>query len=567
MMTWLRNRLRRSYQNVRRFGKDVVQDTRRLGKNAVHDTGHSLKGLAWTARSSWDWTKQSAVDGAAAVRNVPLATKMGMLRMAGVVGFARSHPGVRRFIFGLPAIVSVAAFITGLSFYYQMDRAEFLARYRSEADLAREGKYYDAARLRYRRLAGETEYPLPVVYNLAQSLEGLGQTDRAEELFDRLSPEFAGGGLPAAHIRKAKIVLAKEPLTPDDLKRGERQLLLAESGTGPDQDEAHALLGQFYWNFGAFNDAKAHLLLAEKNRPEMSLPLAKVCAVLKIEDEKVLWARRAITYFEIKANANPDDMEYRLHWADALLMIGRNREAIDVLRQGLARSDNFTLRQIVADMCGKRYDALLSDPEAGPERLELILEGLKLIPNNGHLLLRLADAARRPGLEGQRAQQAIDQRRADKTTEAAMYLALANDALQRRNDATAALAYLERAFELEPKSPVIANNLAYLLSTRPDPDLERALKLSEVAVAQTPPNDRPALASYRDTRGQILVKLGRYEVALPDLEYALPHFLNSADIHLALSEAYRATGQRSKADAHKLRAEELKKERPKIGQE
>jgi thioredoxin-like negative regulator of GroEL len=564
MMTWLRNRLRRSYQNVRRFGKDVVQDTRRLGKNAVQDTGHGLKGLAWTARSSWDWTKQSAVDGASAVRSLPLATKMGMLRMASVVGFARSHPGVRRFIFGLPALASVAVFITGVSLYYQLDRAEFLARYRAEADLARQGKYYDAARLRYRRLAGETDYPLPVVYHLAQSLEGLGQTDRAEELFDRLSPH-ASGGYPAAHIRKAKILLAKEPLTPDDIRRAEAQLLFAEAGTGPDQDEAHALLGQFYWHFGAFNDAKAHLLLAEKARPEMSLPLARVCAVLKIEDEKVLWARRAITYFEIKANANPDDMEYRLHWADALLMIGRNREAIDVLRQGLARADNFTVRQLIADLCGKRYDDLRGDQNAGAERLEVILDGIKLVPNNGHLLYRLADAARVPGPDGQRAQQAIDQRLADKTTEVAMTLALANYA-QWRKEPTTALSYLERAIELEPKSPVIANNLAWLLATRPDPDLERALKMSEVAVAEAPPNDLPALASYRDTRGQILVKLGRYEDALTDLVYALPHFLNSADIHLALSEAYRATNQNSKADAHKLRAEELQKERPKVGQ-
>ncbi len=59
---------------------------------------------------------------------------------------------------------------------------------------------------------------------------------------------------------------------------------------------------------------------------------------------------------------------------------------------------------------------------------------------------------------------------------------------------------------------------------------------------------------FRDTRGQILVKLGRYQDAIPDLEVALQAPELAKDVHRALALAYEGLGLKDLAEAHRLRA-------------
>ena len=112
-----------------------------------------------------------------------------------------------------------------------------------------------------------------------------------------------------------------------------------------------------------------------------------------------------------------------------------------------------------------------------------------------------------------------------------------------------ALSYHEEAYRLAPQFTPYANNLAYLLATGPKPDLPRALGLINKAIAADP--DKP---QFRETRGQVLVRLGRWEEALLDLEAALPAFPNDAGVHQALAETYEHLGKLDKAAAHRRRA-------------
>src|SRR5438445_652901 len=75
--------------------------------------------------------------------------------------------------------------------------------------------------------------------------------------------------------------------------------------------------------------------------------------------------------------------------------------------------------------------------------------------------------------------------------------------------------HLEQAFRLAPQEGLVANNLAWLLAQPPSPDLPRALALIDSVLARWP--DQP---NYLETRGQILVKLQRWNEALADLEMA-----------------------------------------------
>ncbi|XZE20271.1 hypothetical protein SH449x_000135 [Pirellulaceae bacterium SH449] len=97
------------------------------------------------------------------------------------------------------------------------------------------------------------------------------------------------------------------------------------------------------------------------------------------------------------------------------------------------------------------------------------------------------------------------------------------------------------------------NDLAMLLARENNPEIERALKLIEEAIAMAPNN--PA---YLDTYGQVLMIAGRYVEAVPKLEQSLENVVDLDDIeklksHIntrrQLSRAYREINMIDMANA------------------
>jgi predicted Zn-dependent protease len=76
-----------------------------------------------------------------------------------------------------------------------------------------------------------------------------------------------------------------------------------------------------------------------------------------------------------------------------------------------------------------------------------------------------------------------------------------------------------------------------LLTMDTPPDLERALAIIQSVLTNAPGNPE-----FRDTRGKILLKLGRYQDAITDLEYALPSLGAAINTHRALAQAYEPLG-------------------------
>src|SRR5205823_4094587 len=76
--------------------------------------------------------------------------------------------------------------------------------------------------------------------------------------------------------------------------------------------------------------------------------------------------------------------------------------------------------------------------------------------------------------------------------------------------------YLEQAYKLDPAGPVLANNLAWVLAHTNPPDLDRALAIINTVIERQPKDAR-----FRETRGQVLAKIGRWHEAITDLQAAL----------------------------------------------
>ncbi len=118
--------------------------------------------------------------------------------------------------------------------------------------------------------------------------------------------------------------------------------------------------------------------------------------------------------------------------------------------------------------------------------------------------------------------------------------------------------HLEKAAEQLPRSAAILNNLAVALAMRPDPDYERALKVSNEAIAQV----ANATPHFYETRGQILYRMGRFREAISDLERTLAAPSLAAAAHELLATCYEQVGDPDLAEGHRRQAAELKAKQP-----
>jgi Flp pilus assembly protein TadD len=105
--------------------------------------------------------------------------------------------------------------------------------------------------------------------------------------------------------------------------------------------------------------------------------------------------------------------------------------------------------------------------------------------------------------------------------------------------------HFQLAYDMAPHVAIVANNLAYMLAVGDPPEPSRALNIINPLVEKFPAN-----FNFRDTRGQIYAKLGRWQEAIMDLEFALSHLYEPRRTHAALATAYQNLGMRDLAAEH-----------------
>ena len=192
-----------------------------------------------------------------------------------------------------------------------------------------------------------------------------------------------------------------------------------------------------------------------------------------------------------------------------------------------------------------------SDPQAAEKKLQLLERALKTNPREMMVFDRVMRLLRDQENQAEQAREMLTRMLAAGQASALVHLLLGTDAGQ-RGDAKEAVWHLQQAHELEPGMAVAANNLAWHLAHSDPPQLEQALTLIDHLATQW-----PDVAHFRDTRGQILAKLGKWEEAITDLQAALPAMRDNPDIHRTLSEAYQQLGLEELAREHSRLAAQL----------
>ena len=238
-----------------------------------------------------------------------------------------------RLLFGLPALaVFILVLVTAIALF--QNRPDFQRRYLRLGLQAMEQQNYKAANCYFLRLVKENGNRADYQYHLAMSFRGLGDAATAELLMDHLAPvEGAPGYLPA-YLALADEQLASRPLTTKAIQKAESYIRKALE-IDPKNVDAHARLGELYFRLNRYDESRDHLIQAVNSREALTLLLSRIQRTSSgTTTDQQQWADRAVAFYQTKTQADPKDSLDRVRWAEAMLLQGKSRAALEILKDG-----------------------------------------------------------------------------------------------------------------------------------------------------------------------------------------------------------------------------------------
>lgn len=442
-------------------------------------------------------------------------------------------------------VLPLAYCLVRLPFHSRQAKAQ---EYRRAAVDALRAEDFAGAQLLYRKLHQLGDQNERVVFQSALLAAEQGDLQTAYQRVRSITA--SDNSLPEAHLWVAQAIANQlvEQQNPDR-ERLLRSHLNQVLDYYPGQPDAIVLLADLHQSAGRQEDALKLLrrLRADRLMPSQAVELARRYADMGQMTKATELAGNVVRQFEQRAQNAKLTSHDRLLWAAASELAADRAAAVQILLDAIDLDPDGPLLPVLQDRLiatATRHFDEQTDTWNGTQKLELLRRLLKIDPESEPVVQRLADLAADPQVADQTLQQIEDQRQRIPLPAAAN--AAVADACVQRSDWPRARTYYALAVENDARQHAALNNLAWLLAFSDPVDLPRALTLADQAVALMPEN-----AHYRDTRGQILIKLQRWSDAVRDLELALNGMPESKPIHRSLAEAYEQLGDATLAAAHR----------------
>jgi uncharacterized protein HemY len=254
-------------------------------------------------------------------------------------------------------------------------------------------------------------------------------------------------------------------------------------------------------------------------------------------------------YQEVLKSSKEPALQDILGLAQALSLQKKYLAAVGTIETYLDRDNRDRLIRAILEICSVWQNEL--DVHKGADdlqRLQIAQIVLTYDPSNHEWQLNLLDLTGDKSLVRTSAMRLLEELAAKDAAGAEVNFFLGMEAYS-REDFAAARTMLERSYAQMPGHPATANNLACAYLENPAPDPIRALKLADEAIAAAPSNPL-----FHETRGQVLVALGRWSDAVTELESDLAILPDRRRAHQLLAIAYDKLGQPEKAAEHKKQA-------------
>ena len=311
----------------------------------------------------------------------------------------------------------------------------------------------------------------------------------------------------------------------------------------PDKKEPRVTKGHLLRFLGDTRGAyQAYRPIAAQD-PEIDYLVAYLEKQLGMEEQSQARAKRLGRVFRDKVESEPQNIDYRSKAAAMLVLQGRESQAIEVLQGGIPYANEEQLRALksaivdVKVLQANEQFSKESGIQGAVNRLTSLVQALQIDASNQNLMNAIIEATVQAAEADNDQLNKLQLELIEKVPPDTAHFILGTIELNRGN-IQAASRQLEIAVADNKNMPGMLNNLAYALLQEDEPDLERALSYSQMALESMPRH--PAL---RETRGQILLRLKRYTEAISDLEFALIEKSLRPAIRKGLAEAYEAIGQ------------------------
>lgn len=411
---------------------------------------------------------------------------------------------------------------------------------------ARDAGEWQKAVLWLRRQLAADPTALEVWLQLSEAYSVLGEAQAAAGILQQIAPpdrvvfgpahlkrasRLAAGGLADPEVRTQTRCYIELALTADPAK-----------GQGTvDRDAAHGLLAEVLAVGGDWQG-----VFTTTQKIASPSPTHRILAAMALKNLGRLPEAIAAADEAMRELGSGNQLEERFRRTSVLAQAAFVKDeigpAVDAV---LAAGNEPVLQSLKSSIIRQAAQRLRAGGGRDTESwLEILLRGLVVLPEDRGLTTELVEGVAQwrslPGFVGR-----THRRVRDAGLEAHLQLLGAIASLE-RNRPDEASEQFEYAWQLLPGNPVLANNHAALLATRPsEADPAGALEIIN-EVLKKHPND-PA---FLDTKGQILLRLGRFEEAVVMLEAALKGAPDRGT-HASLAEAYTQLGNTELAASHR----------------